>query len=1023
MSAHSATIEPVPAVVPSPDQLPIFEELTAAPRSRRPHLRLQPPLLADLTARQRKAVTHGDGPLLIVAGAGTGKTTVITRRIAWLIAEKRARPSEILALTFTDRAAAEMQARVDELVPYGYADTQIGTFHAFGDRILRDHALEAGLSDRSTVLSRPEQVIFLREHLFELPLDRYRPLGDPTRFLGALATLFSRARDEDISPDAYVAAAGQLLASAAETPDDAARAEEAALQVELAAAYAAYEALMRGSDRFDFGDQVTLALRVLREHPAVLAAERGRYRYILVDEFQDTNYAQFELVKLLAGSQSANVNVVGDDDQSIYRFRGAALSNILGFRAAYPRAARVVLTENFRSRQPILDAAYRLVRHNDPERLEVREGLDKRLRARGTFSRSEGPAGPIELLAFSTGSDEADAVADGIASSIRGGRRAGDHAILVRGNRDADPFLRALNMLHVPWRFSGTAGLYRQPEVRVLVSFLRAVNDPTDSVSCYDLATSELFSLPAEDVTRAFNAASRRRVSLESALREGMGQPQVTPFTGTALGVVRRFLASLDRHRAMSTERTTGELLYAFIASSGWLARLSAEARETGDERLQNVARFFEIVRRQSALLRDDRLPFLVDQLDILIDAGDDPSTADAEPDEGDAVHVLTYHKAKGLEFPVVAMVGLVEDRFPSRDRRDQLNLPATLVREELPAEDVHLSEERRLFYVGMTRAREELILSWAADYGGGRPRRLSQFVLEALDLPPATPMDAVRPSIVERLARNQRAATPPAAARPSGALHRPSLADRTLSLSFGQVNDYLECPARYRYAHRIRIPTAPSHQLVYGRALHAAVQAYHRAQMAGRTLTLKALHAELDAAWESVGFLTREHEEARKAAAREALARFWNEQQSDPARPTAVEEEFAFTMGRDRIGGRYDRVDVEPDGRVMITDYKSSDVRDAATANRRARESLQLGIYALAWEARHQRLPDGLSLHFLESGLVGRSEASERRAARAQEMVATAAEGIRAGAFDATPSLQRCGYCPFREICPDAAR
>ena len=180
MNAAWDTIGDVPAVVPSPDQLPIFEELTAsAQRRARPHLRLQPPLLADLTARQRKAVTHGDGPLLIVAGAGTGKTTVITRRIAWLIAEKRARPSEILALTFTDRAALEMTERVDRLVPYGYTDTVISTFHAFGDRLLRDHAFEAGLSDRTTVLSRAEQVIFLREHLFELPLDRFRPLGDP----------------------------------------------------------------------------------------------------------------------------------------------------------------------------------------------------------------------------------------------------------------------------------------------------------------------------------------------------------------------------------------------------------------------------------------------------------------------------------------------------------------------------------------------------------------------------------------------------------------------------------------------------------------------------------------------------------------------------------------------------------------------------------------------------------------------------------------------------------------------------
>ena len=180
MNTSWATIDEMPAVVPSPDQLPIFEELAAPPARRpRPHLRIQPPLLADLTPRQRKAVTHGNGPLLIVAGAGTGKTTVITRRIAWLIAEKRAKPSEILALTFTDRAALEMTERIDRLVPYGYTDTVISTFHAFGDRLLRDHALEAGLSDRSTVMSRAEQVIFLREHLFELPLDRVPPARRP----------------------------------------------------------------------------------------------------------------------------------------------------------------------------------------------------------------------------------------------------------------------------------------------------------------------------------------------------------------------------------------------------------------------------------------------------------------------------------------------------------------------------------------------------------------------------------------------------------------------------------------------------------------------------------------------------------------------------------------------------------------------------------------------------------------------------------------------------------------------------
>ena len=1007
----------MPPVVPSPDQLPFFEELTASPRPHRPHLRIQPPLLADLTARQRKAVTHDAGPLLIVAGAGTGKTTVITRRIAWLIAEKRALPSEILALTFTDRAAMEMVERVDRLVPYGLHDAEISTFHAYGDRLLREHALEAGLSDRSTVLGRAEQIIFLREHLFELPLDRYRPLGDPTRFLSALVTLISRLRDEDITPAAYLAAAAELGQRATESPGDAALAEEAGRHAELAAAYDAYERLMRTTDRLDFGDQVGLALSLLREHPTVLAEERARYRYILVDEFQDTNHAQWEIVRLLA-EPHGNVTVVGDDDQSIYRFRGAALGNILGFRGAYPKATGVVLVDNYRSRQPILDAAHRLIQHNDPDRLEAREGLDKRLRARLRFDRAEPAGGPIELLAFATGSDEADAVADRIGASMRAGRQAGDHAILVRGNRDADPYLRALNMARIPWRFSGTAGLYRQPEVRVLISFLRAVNDPDDSVSLYDLATSEIFGLAASDVTLALTNARRRRSSLAVALADAVVDAERSPFSLRAIEVVQRLLGSLEAHRAMSTEKTSGELLYHFISASGWLARLAHEARETGEERLANVGRFFEIIRRQGSLLRDDRLPFLVTQLDTLIETGDDPSTADVDLDAADAVHVLTYHKAKGLEFGVVFLVGLVDDRFPGRERRDALELPDALVNGPAPDADQHVAEERRLFYVGMTRAREEIVLSSAQDYGGRTSRGVSRFVAEALDLPPATPVDTIRPALLEQLARHQASPIEPAAAPP-----KPQLGDRPLKLSYGQINDYLDCPAKYRYGHVVRIPTPASHQMVYGRALHAAVQAYHRRQLTGGTMPIEELHRALDASWESVGFLTREHEEARRAAAHEAVDRFWQEQQRDPARPSAVEREFTVAFGRDRLRGRYDRVDRDVAGRVVITDYKSSDVRDLPTANRRARESLQLSIYALAHEAETGSLPDELALHFLESGIVGRADPTEKRLEKAQEKLTQAATGIRAGQFAATPSAMRCGYCPFRQICPDASR
>ncbi|HYM84387.1 MAG TPA: ATP-dependent helicase, partial [Candidatus Dormibacteraeota bacterium] len=495
-------------------------------------------LLEGLNPEQRRAVTHGEGPLLVVAGAGTGKTQVITRRIAWLIATKRARPSEILALTFTDRAAEEMQVRVDQLVPYGYTDTSISTFHAFGDRLVREHAFELGLPPDVRVLSRPEVVILLREHLFDLPLDRYRPLGDPTRFLAALAALFSRAKDEDVPPAAYAAYAEGLQRSsvelreaveaaggkATEAERDAADAaeEEAARELELARAYERYQELLASSGSLDFGDQVSLALRLVRTSPSARRELQRRYRYILVDEFQDTNRAQAELVALL-GEPHRNVTVVGDDDQSIYKFRGAAISNILDFRDRYRGARTVVLRRNYRSRRPVLDAAYRLVRFNDPDRLEVREGIVKRLVA----ERNVADPAPVRLESFATGGDEADWVAAEIGRRIAAGGRASDHAVLVRTNAVADPVLRSLSVAGIPWRFSGTSGLYGRPEVRQLIAFLRSVADPTSSTDVYALATCDVYGLGGEDLTAIVNTARRRNRSIWEVLEELERQPGI----------------------------------------------------------------------------------------------------------------------------------------------------------------------------------------------------------------------------------------------------------------------------------------------------------------------------------------------------------------------------------------------------------------------------------------------------------------------------------------------------------------
>ncbi len=1044
---------------PSPlEQIPAWRELVPVMD---PALTTEPSpgleaLLGGLNPDQLRAVTHGDGPLLVVAGAGTGKTQVITRRIAWLIATRRVKPSEILALTFTDKAAEEMAVRVDQLVPYGYTDTAISTFHAFGDRLIRDHALELGLPTDVRVLSRAEVVIFMREHLFEFELDAYRPLGDPTRFLAALATLFSRCKDEDISPAEYHAHADRVAAEAQRVGDAAAAAtdevsnvardaaeaaaEEARRQTELARAYARYQDLMAANGCIDFGDQVALALRLVRGSAAARTAIAGRFKYILVDEFQDTNRAQAELVALLSEAHR-NVTVVGDDDQAIYAFRGAAVDNILAFQDRYAGARTVVLRRNYRSLAPVLDAAYRLIRFNDPDRLEVRAGVVKRLRP----ERSSRVPPPVRLEVFASGSEEADWVAAEIGRRVAAGAAPRDHAILVRTNGHADPILRALNMAGVPWRFSGTSGLYARPEIRMLLAFLRVVADLDSSVDLYALAASEAYALGGEDLTAIVNMARRRNRSVWAVLDELERQPGILRVAAETRATVQRLVGDLRGYAEMAHERPAGELLYRFLRASGLLSRLAGTDTPGAEQALQNIARFFEIVRAQSALLADDRAIFVARHLGTLIEAGDDPPTAELDPD-ADAVAVLTVHKAKGLEFPVVFLPGLVAGRFPLIGRGETLPVPAGIGRGVPSTAESALAEERRLCYVAMTRARDELILSHAADYGGARARRVSPFVLEALDLPTAAgvPGAGARGSTpLERLAAFEVSAALPTA--PDGPIAEP------LSLSFYQIDDYLTCPLKFKFAHVLRVPLAPHHAIIYGAALHKAVQLFHNRHARGHVMSEAELDEAFQAAWTNEGFVSREHEEARLEAGRAALRRFRAAQLApDAVIPTYVEREFSFTLEGDRVRGRWDRVDIESAGegsalpapapsappsadviaptlellgpeRVTITDYKSSDVRDPAKARKRARESLQLQIYAMGYEAMTGRLPDAVALHFLESGLIGRVAVDQKRLAGARTRIARAAAGMRARDYTPTPDTMACTYCAFRDICPSS--
>ena len=980
--------------------------------------------LDRLHPEQREAATHGEGPLLIVAGAGTGKTQVVTHRIAWLISAKKARPEQIVALTFTDKAAAEMETRVDQLVPYGLVGATIATFNAFCDRLVREHAVELGLTSRLRVESQAEILVFLRERLFELGLERYLPLGQPDAHLAALTALFDRARNEDVSPERYQAFAASLADAAG---DDADKRDRAAAEIEKARAYARYESLLLRAGRLDFGAQIQLALRLLRERPHVRREVQERHRWILVDEFQDTNHVQFELVRLLAGDRR-NLTVVGDDDQSIYRFRGARIENILQFLDLYPDAKQVLLKRNHRSGQRILDDAHRLISYNNPQRMEHQRGWDKRLLAQRVDPATRAPlAGVVEHRAFATGRDEAEWVAGEIAGALETGiARAADFAVLARAHTHLDPIALALQARGVRFRRVGMRGLYARPEVLLCLNALRAVADP-DGGASHPVLGDPLFAADSVDLARLGQRAKRtNRGFLRIAQDAAAGRdPAVEAVSEATRAAIRRWTSLHAALCDTAVRRPTSEVLYQFVTESGLLGALTTDDGIAGSaaalERVQNLNKLFGITTRVGPLLKEDRVPAFIEHLDLLIEMGDDPAAAEIETDE-DVVSLLTAHGAKGLEFPVVFMVDLVEQRFPPYRQGEELEFPPELKPQSLasPAEDVleeHYREERRLFYVGMTRAEDRLVLTHAADYGGTRATKLSRFVREALALP-EPPKGARAATALESIRRHAPVAEPepaPVAAVPEG---------QPLVLSHSQIDDWLTCPLKYMYAHVAHVPLAGDPVFTYGTAIHHALKIWHQHRIKGLPIHADDVVQAFERAWSSEGFITREHEERMLAQGRSALRRFVERDAASGVQPLAVETEFKFKVDGDVVVGRWDRID-ERSGGIVLVDYKTSEVGEEEKAEERARRSLregQLGLYALAYVESRLVQPAAVELQFVDTGITGSAVVEPESLERARERVREAAGGIRAGRFPPRPDQRNCGYCAYRLFCPHSA-
>lgn len=609
-----------------------------------------------LNAEQREAVFHTEGPLLILAGAGSGKTRVLTHRIAYLIEEKGINPWNILAITFTNKAAGEMRERVDDIVGFGSESIWVSTFHSTCVRILRRHIDRLGYDNNFTIYDSDDQKTLMKDvcKLLQIDTKTYRER--------TILSAISSAKDEMITPEEYeLNAYGDFS------------------KKKIAEAYKEYERQLKANNALDFDDLLVKTVQLFQTQPEILEYYQDRFRYIMVDEYQDTNTVQFKLISLLAAKYK-NLCVVGDDDQSIYKFRGANIQNILSFEKEFEHTKVIKLEQNYRSTSTILDAANAVIKNN----------VGRKAKSLWT---ENGEGEKIQFRQFDTAYDEAEYIVGDIRERVDNGKAAYcDHAVLYRTNAQSRLFEEKMITANIPYKIVGGVNFYARKEIKDLLAYLKTIDNGKD-----DLAVRRIINVPKRGiglttVNRITEAAQQRGISFYEALCSA----DLVPGLGRSISKLESFAAMIEYFRKEAEHLSITELMKEILTETGYVEELKAEGEEEAEVRLQNIDEFLNKIAAYEESCEEE-LPTLSGFLEEVALVAD----IDILDEESDYVVLMTLHSAKGLEFPYVYLAGMEDGIFPSY---------MTITADD-PTE---LEEERRLCYVGITRAKKELSMTCA---------------------------------------------------------------------------------------------------------------------------------------------------------------------------------------------------------------------------------------------------------------------------------------------------------------------